>query len=191
MAGTRGEWWYELDAEDRLVAVCRQWDSFARENAPADAVAATVLGRPLWNFVAGFPAEPLLRRLVRDARAAAGPVEAPFRCEASALERHMLLRADVLDGGRIRITTRLVGEAARVTPAADGDGPAGGELIRMCSWCSRIRLDDGGWMELPDAVARLGLFCGAEIAPISHGMCARCVAEMEGALDGRAPVRSE
>jgi hypothetical protein len=179
------EWWYELDASDRLVAVGGEWDRFALENGAPAAAAAGVVGRPLWDFVAGFETVHLLRRIVHSARVAGRPVEAPFRCDGPGLERHMHFRAELVDGGGVRVTTRLLREVPLdASPAAEAPAPRC-ELLRMCSWCNRIRVDDGRWMEPAEAVAQLGLFTGPGVPPITHGMCAGCMEAMEPLLDAQ------
>jgi hypothetical protein len=183
------EWWYELDADDRVTAVCDAWDAFALENGAHPAVAPSVLGRPLWEFIAGMETKHLLRRIVATVRTSARPVEAPFRCDGPGLERHMTFRAEPLDGGGMRITTRLLREVPRAggDPAEARDASPPGEMITMCSWCNRIRTN-AGWLEVPDAVRHMGLFDAASLPPISHGMCTECLEAMEPLLaDDAAP----
>jgi hypothetical protein len=43
----------------------------------------------------------------------------------------------------------------------------------MCGWCDRF-LVDGEWVEVEEAVARLGLFQLPEMPAISHGVCPDC-----------------
>lgn len=175
------EWCYELDRNDRLTAVSGEWDRFALENGAPAAVAGAVLGRPLWDFVDGVETVHLLRRIVGGVRASGRAGEVPFRCDGPGLERHMLFRAEPLDGGGVRITTRLMDEIPLPAgPRAPAEPPP--ELVQMCSWCNRIKVDGGAWVELSAAVARLGLFTAATPPPITHGMCAECLAAMEPLL---------
>lgn len=185
--GETTEWWYELDTDDRVAAVCDAWDAFARENGAHTTVAPAVLGRPLWEFVAGAETKHLLRRIVGSVRASARPVEAPFRCDGPGLERHMTFRAEPLEGGGMRITTRLLREVPRAgADRADArDARPPGEMITMCSWCNRIRTN-AGWLEVPDAVRHLGLFAATSLPPITHGMCTGCLEAMEPLLEDEA-----
>jgi hypothetical protein len=175
------DWWYELDADDRVVAVCGEWDAFALENGADPAVAPAVLGRSLWEFIGGAETKHLLRRVLAGVRTTARPVEAPFRCDGPGLERYMEFRAEPRDGGRMRITTRLLREVPRAgcAQADTVDAAALGEMITMCSWCNRIRTVDGIWVELADAVGHLGLFVADSLPPITHGMCTGCMEAME------------
>jgi hypothetical protein len=177
------QWWYELDGVDRVTAVCNEWDAFALENDGSSSLAAAVVGRSLWDFVAGRETAHLLGRIMRAVRTTGRPVETPFRCDGPGVERHMLFRATALESGCLRITTRLVREAP-LDPAAPpaGAAPELGELISMCSWCNRIRVQDG-WAEVAEAVARLALFSSAAMPAITHGMCSECLAAMEPLLE--------
>lgn len=177
------EWWYELDAQDCLVAVDGAWDRFAVENDAPGAAAAAVVGRPLWDFVSGVETVHLLRRIIHSARVSGRAVEAPFRCDGPGLERHMHFRAEVVDGGGVRVITQLLREVPLEAPAAAAAPAASDELLRMCSWCNRILVNDGRWIEPAEAVARLGLFTGAGVPPITHGMCAGCLEGMEALLE--------
>ncbi|HLM67119.1 MAG TPA: hypothetical protein VK358_06315 [Longimicrobium sp.] len=183
------EWWYELDADDRVTAVCDAWDAFALENGAHPAAAPSVLGRTLWEFIAGAETRHLLRRILASVRTGARPVEAPFRCDGPGLERHMTFHAQPLDGGGMRITTRLLREVPRASAQGDEarDARPPGEMVTMCSWCNRIRTS-AGWLEVPEAVRHLGLFATASLPPITHGMCMGFLEAMEPLLaDAAAP----
>ncbi len=183
VVSTGMEWWYELDADDRVVAVGGEWDRFALENGAPGASAAAVVGRSLWDFVAGLETAHLLRRIIYSARISGRPMEAPFRCDGPRQERHMHFRAEAMDSGALRITTRLMREVPLDAPAPGGASAPRGELLRMCSWCNRIHVDDGPWMEPADAAARLGLFTGSAVPAITHGMCTGCAETMEPLLE--------
>jgi hypothetical protein len=59
-----------------------------------------------------------------------------------------------------------------------GSRYATGEPIRACSWCRRIDVD--GYVEIDEAVVRLGLL-EQEPRPISHVLCSACAAEARAA----------
>lgn len=178
MPGTATSWWYELDAHDRVAAVGGAWDPFARENGAPRATTGLVVGRALWEFVDGIETVHLLRRIIGGVRTSGAPVDVPFRCDGPGIERHMRFHAAALDGGSVRITTELLREApaSRAVPVA---APPVRGMIAMCSWCSYIRMDDGGWLPVAEAAARLGLFSGDAMPAITHGMCARCLQAIE------------
>jgi hypothetical protein len=46
-------------------------------------------------------------------------------------------------------------------------------MLTMCGWCDRF-LVDGEWVEVEEAVARLGLFELPKLPSIDHGVCPDC-----------------
>ena len=48
------------------------------------------------------------------------------------------------------------------------------EIIIICSWCNKIKVDEGDWQEIEEFLRAYGLF-DLEILPQpSHGMCDSC-----------------
>lgn len=178
-----GTWWYELDREDRVVAVGGEWDPFALQNGAPHAVSAHVVGQPLWAFVNGIETMHLLQRLIAGVRASGAPVEVPFRCDGPNVERHMHFHAAPVNGDHVRITTHLLSEVPVGSPPASSPGLDEGAMVTMCSWCNHIRMVDGTWLPLAEAAARLGLFSGARMPAITHGLCHGCLAIMQPLLD--------
>ena len=178
------EWWYDLDADDRLAAVSPGWDAFALDNGTPGVLSRAVLGRSLWEFVSGVETEHLLRRIIGTVRGRGRAVEVPFRCDGPHVQRYMRFRAEPAGAGGLRITTRLLREVPTDGEAPATTRPTGEpeELIAMCSWCNRIRLADGTWAEVGEGVARLRLFERLSMPAITHGMCAGCLAAIEPEL---------
>lgn len=176
-------WWYELDADDRITAVGGAWDAFAAGNGAPRALTASVLGQSLWTFVDGLEITHLLRRILGDVRKSGTAVDVPFRCDGPATERHMHFHAAALEGGRLRVTTRLLWEASVDALPAERAPASGDAMIAMCSWCNSIRMADGAWLAAAEAAARLGLFSGARMPAITHGLCATCLVIMQPLLD--------
>lgn len=171
-------WWYELDADDRVAAAHGAWDACA----PRNGVAQCPLGQSLWTLVDGIETVHVLRRIIAGVRKSGAAVEVPFRCDGPAVERHMQFRAAPLDGGRVRIATRLLFELPAHGTSAP-PAPFGAEaMICMCSWCSRIRAADGSWLPPAEVAARLGMFCGVRMPAITHGICGACLTIMDPLL---------
>lgn len=171
-------WWYELDADDRVSAADGRWDACA----PRNGVAPCPLGQSLWTLVDGIERVHVLRRIIAGVRTSGAAVEVPFRCDGPAVQRHMQFHAAPLDGGRVRIATRLLLELPSDAPPAPRSAPADDAMICMCSWCSRIRTADGGWLPPAEVAARLGMFCGARMPAITHGICGACLTILEPPL---------
>jgi hypothetical protein len=190
MDDTGQEWWYELDADDRLVAVGGEWDAFAQENGAPGAVRAQVTGRSFFAFVAGMETAHLLRRILQAVRAGTRTIEVPFRCDGPGVQRFMNFRGEPLRGGGVRVTTRLLRELP-LDAAPPAGAPDPDAMIAMCSWCNRIRVHEGAWLEVAEAAAHLGLFLAPAPPAITHGLCGACLEAMEPLLDDqRLPAAS-
>jgi hypothetical protein len=165
---------YRVDAEDRLVEFGGEWDAFAAANGAAGLTIEHLRGRPLPALVTGTEMQSLTAMLLKRARAA-GEVEVPFRCDAPDARRFlsMSLRRAAEDGVVIE-TTLLRTEPRPAVALFDENVPRSGELLVVCSWCKRVRLDGQQWVEVEDAVATLGLFEAAALPQLSHGICPPC-----------------
>jgi hypothetical protein len=114
----------------------------------------------------------LLRRVRGELRS----VEIPFRCDGPALRREMDLRIASQSSGRLVLfSARLRAEERReeFQPLLASYAPRSEETLTMCGWCDQF-LVDGEWVEVEDAVARLGLFEMPAMPAISHGVCPDC-----------------
>ena len=185
----RDTWWYELDAEDRVVDVGPGWDDFALDNQAPTATRDRVVGRPFYSHVEGSETRSLLKMVFDRTRALKKPVELPFRCDAPGVRRFMTFTSEVTHGGGLRITTRLLGEGKRdALRFLVGPGSRGREPIRVCSWCNRIAAEPGVWLEAESAAERMGLLLDPQVPVMTHGICPRCQRGVMGSLVASEPA---
>jgi hypothetical protein len=76
---------YRLDREDKISDVSAGWGEFARENGAPELAGRTVLGRSIWDFVAGAEARLLWSRLFARCRATRESRRLPYRFERAEL----------------------------------------------------------------------------------------------------------
>ena len=165
---------YAIDEEDRLIRVDDGFYRFAAENdwEGADAV----LGRSLWDFVAGHDVKRVQRLLLRRIREGVREIELPFRCDSALVRREMDIRIAANRTGRIVLfSARLCAERPREEPQRllDPRYPREDDFLRMCAWCDRF-LVKGEWVEVEEAAKRLGLFRRSELRTLDHGICPQC-----------------
>jgi hypothetical protein len=162
-----------IDEDDRLVQVDQGFYRFAAENGWIGSDSS--LGRSLWDFVAGEEMKKLQRMLVRRVRGEAGLVNLPFRCDSPDVRREMDIQIAPSSAGMlVQFKARLRAEEQReFQPLLDPEAERGGDLIEMCGWCDRFRVD-GEWVEVEEAATRLKLFQRREAPEISHGVCPDC-----------------
>jgi hypothetical protein len=114
--------------------------------------------------------------LLRRVRGELGAVDLPFRCDGPAVRREMDINiAPQASGSFVVFSARLRTEERReeFQPLLASETPRGEETLTMCGWCDRF-LVEGDWVEVEEAVTRLGLFQLPEMPAISHGVCPDC-----------------
>jgi hypothetical protein len=111
--------------------------------------------------------------LLRRVRGELGSVDLPFRCDGPTVRREMDIRIASQASGRFVVfSAQLLVEEQRdeFQPLLAAGTPRGEETLTMCGWCDRF-LVEGEWVEVEEAVARLGLF---QLPAIDHGVCPDC-----------------
>jgi len=184
---------YELDREDRISWVNEAWSEFARDNE-AQHLVDSVIGTPIWRWVAGEEVRQLYQLLFSRVRNAGGTTRLPFRCDSPDLRRFMELDISSLPGDGLRCSAQL----ERVEPRRplwflDPGAPRSEELqwseevLGICSCCKRVRVDEELWLEPEEAASALRLLEDPPVA-ISHTICVDCAALFAEPI-ARMPMR--
>lgn len=173
---------YRVDSKDRLTAVNAEWDRFAAENGTGALRSPGILTRLLWDFVRGDATRHFYEVVLQRARAGRR-LRFPFRCDAPALRRFLEMDASGAGEGSVEFRVRTLKTEPRkpvalLDPSVERAGPA----LRMCGWCKKVAVDEA-FVEVEEAIARLSLFDGAPLPPITHGICPACEARMIETLD--------
>ncbi len=165
---------YVLDRDNRVVSIEGPWDEFARANGAPGLTRQRVIGALLLDFVTGSAARELVGRLFEIARM--GPVRPlPFRCDSPSRRRFLRLELRAQPDSALRCDSILEREEERAfQPLLDPTSPRGAELVVVCSWCKKVRLEGGRWAEIDEAAAPLQLFSRPEMPAVSHGVCEPC-----------------
>lgn len=161
---------YRVDSKYRLTAVNAEWDLFAVANGAAGLRAPGILSRPLWDFVTDGPTRHFYHVILEQARAGRR-LRFPFRCDSPDLRRFLEMDASGAGEGSVEFRVRTVKTEPRepvalMDPSRERTGPA----LRMCGWCKKVVVDEA-YVEVEEAIARLDLFGGAALPPITHGIC--------------------
>jgi hypothetical protein len=117
---------YEVDGVDRLVRVNDAWSSFATANGGLHLVAHRVIGRSLWDFIAGEATRQVYKSLLRRVRDG-GHSRFAYRCDAPERRRFMEMTMTATPAGHVRFESRtlLVEHLAFAPPPA----------THVCPWC--------------------------------------------------------
>jgi len=165
---------YDVDADDRIVAVTSNWLSFARQNQAPDLTPEIVAGRSLFDFISDWQTRYCYRTLVDRVRSTQRASTIPFRCDSPTARRYMELTISPRDKGHLWFESRLLSEEERAAiPLLDPMADHSKGWILSCSWCKRINAL-GDWVEVEVAIRHLDLFSGGPLPRISHGVCDDC-----------------
>jgi len=174
---------YRINDQNEIVFVDETWDWFAEANDGAEIVASSVLGRNLWDFISDGATRQLYRQMVARVREG-GQAQFKLRCDGPTCRRHLEMKIRATKTGHIEFVTQIlkVEDRPPIPMLAKGT-PRSTDLIRACSWCNRIHVDSGEWMEVEAAVEHLQIFEDGQIPQISHGMCEVCYVSISSTLD--------
>lgn len=173
-AGTPKPLTYTIDSGDRLASVDAAFRRFALENGWPEGAGTSILGRPVWSFVADAETRLLWGALL--ARCRSGhPVRVTIRCDAPAERRLLELRLESSPGGDVTIRSTTLAASPRVAQHVWSAAPAAGlPPVLACGWCKRLRAPGGRWLEVEEAAEELGLLRAPAPPLLSHGICPDC-----------------
>lgn len=175
---------YAIDEDDRLIRFNAAWTAFAEANRGRGLSPADLTGRPLWDSIADATTVHLYKTMVARVRSGGPPVHFHFRCDAPRMKR--LLRMDITREGSAEVvfTVTPVLEQARPDVAVlDSTLPRSERLLTMCGWCKQAQVAAGEWVEIEEAIDRLGLFQAPMPPRVTHGVCPTCYRTLMAALD--------
>jgi hypothetical protein len=167
---------YRIDEADRLVWVDALWLAFAQENGAAELTEESVLGRSLWDYVAGDEIRRLYMEINGRVRLTGRSVILPFRCDSPTLQRHMRMTITRGDAGQLLYESLLVRtRSQRHLGVLDSARARSASFLTVCSCCKKALLETVGWLDLEDIAVRLGLFEMQKAPTLRHTVCPTCV----------------
>lgn len=166
---------YHIDGQDRLIYVDDTWREFANNNAAPELVSDTILFKPLWNFIADRKVHHLYQMLLEKVRQSGKPVQIFYRCDAPHMRRFMEMRMTLDEESGVQFRNWLVREEpCEPVELLDTTAKRSQELLIICSWCKRVKVETQTWVQVEEAVQQLALFEAAELPQLSHGICPEC-----------------
>lgn len=167
---------YKIDGRDRLVYFNDAWNRFARLNQAGHLAEASILHSSLWDFVVDRETRLIYEMLFDKVREQAHGLTFSYRCDTPTQRRFMRMELLPQDGQSILLLSRVISAEERdYTPLLDPAMVRSKEYLTICSWCKRVELPAGGWVEVETAVEQLNLFGAPMLPQLSHGICADCV----------------
>jgi hypothetical protein len=166
---------YVVDDADLIAEVDQWWLAFARENGTTELNADSVIGRSIWDFIAGEPTRALYRELHQYVRQTGHAVTVPFRCDSPTLQRYMQLTILRREAGGLQYESELLRvKAQRRMDTLDSCRKRSNAVLTMCSCCKRSLLEPAGWLDLEDISLRLRLFDQQTVPNLRYTVCPQC-----------------
>ncbi len=173
---------YRIDEKDQISFVNGQWTEFATSNDAPELVGSSVLSRDFWEFITDDATLFFYRQLVKRVREG-HRVQFEFRCDSPDLRRDVEMRMSLCPGGEVEFDVRVLSVEPRDTfEVLSRHATRSDDLIYVCSWCNRIKLDNVTWAEIEEAIGKLGTFEGESLPKLSHGICEDCYTKVTGIL---------
>lgn len=162
---------YRIDAEDRITEVNDEWRRFAEGNG-GDPDPATVLGRPLWDFILDDGNRSIYRSMVHTVRRKVTPLLIPFRCDSPSEERHMTM---TLAPGYLSEVVFICALQYAFDIPAERSSVAKEErtTIVECDGCHRIRTERG-WQDCWDVIVAKDIEIDDRAITVLHTRCPNC-----------------
>jgi hypothetical protein len=166
---------HRIDRDGRICFVNAEWLAFAAEN-DWPLTSAEELGSELMASISDPRTRHVYGMLIERVRTSGAPVHFHYRCDAPdcrrLLEMHMHYHPD-LDQVEFRSTAISIERCEPFAVLDISRTPRSNETISVCSWCKAVQTAQA-WIELEQAVMRLGLFAAKTLPRISHGICPDC-----------------
>jgi hypothetical protein len=169
---------YRIDAQDFISFVNESWTEFARANLGQAVLPERVIGGSLWDFIADGTSCELYRRLV--ARARKGEtIRFDYRCDAPDERRTFTMIIGPAPEDGVEFRSEMTGaEARQPVPWLSAGVRRTHDFLTLCSWCARVRMPDGNWVEIERAMERHPFFKGPLAPRLTHGICGDCLQKM-------------
>jgi hypothetical protein len=165
---------YRINREDEVIFADNECFQFVSDKNSDNISAENQLRRKLWDLINDDTTENFYRMLLKQVRAGYS-VKFKLRCDAPKRQRLLKMTVSLQQNGDVQFGTRAIwtGEL-RPQNFLNGSISLMDEVIIICSWCNKIKVDEGEWQEIEEYQENLGLF-DMEIFPQpSHGMCDNC-----------------
>lgn len=144
---------YEIDHNDRIVALNADWDTQAAEgDGGPRCTTAAIIGRPLMDFLAGDATRMFMRSALQAVRLLGQTRRLPYRCDSPSDRRRLEMVMSPLPGGGVRIEHVLVEQTPRLPGLqrlARAGHMAGGWC---CSQCLSVKLMGASEWQPPETL---------------------------------------
>lgn len=164
---------YFINSADEIIFAENDWFQFVFDKY-ADVNEENQRRHSLWDLINDDTTENFYRMLLKQVRAGYS-VKFKLRCGAPKRQRLLKMTVSLQQNGDVQFGARTAWTDERQPQNfLNGSASFMDEVIIICSWCNKIKVDEGEWQEIEEFQENMGLF-DIEILPQpSHGMCDDC-----------------
>ena len=175
---------YRIGQEDKIIYVNKEWVDFAKENLFHEFKETDIIDKILWDYIKGDEVQHLYKIMFKRIRAGGSIKSLPFRCDSPDCRRFMEMDLCKVKGGQIQIECRILREEIRKPiPLLSDFRDMSKEIITICSYCKKTRIDSSTWVEVEEAIKTLGLDEVWPLPGLSHGICNKCLHQIETKIE--------
>jgi hypothetical protein len=147
---------YKVDHDDVVSEVSSGWDDFARLNNGIEACREYIIGRPIYNCIAGSEVESFYQQVFDKTRSSGVPISVPFRCDSPSDKRFLNLTVTDYGKGVLECNSKTLAVVPRAEPIEVMlvSGGVSAAALYMCGVCKAVHLRANLWREL-DTVSSL------------------------------------
>lgn len=146
----------------------------------------SLLGSDLLAAMSSPTVRELLGTMIRHVPAGK-TVSYDYRCDTPDQRRRFAMEIRPLADGGVEFVSvlreRVHRPPLRVLQAGVPRVPE--QFVHICSWCQRIAMPDGRWLDVELAVGELHLLEADPLPCITHAICKDCTARVMTALGGK------
>ena len=166
---------HRVDRSGRIRFVNDAWLAFAAENSWHTST-AEVLKYPLMAYISDPETRHIYQMIIERVRNEGRQARFRYRCDSADCRRLMEMHIhhdQTLDQVEFRSRVLRLETRDPVALLAPNLAKRSGPLLTVCSWCKAVETNHA-WVEVEQAVERLGLLAAQALPPISHGLCPTC-----------------
>lgn len=169
--------WYELDANNCVVAVSEYWDVHAMIYQTPSLLAKNIIGKPLDSQISGDVTQMFTDTMITSARVQGKSLTRRYRCDSPTHKREMEMVLTPLANGHLRIAHQLISEHpwtySKVirTQSALANSKLN-KKIKRCSMCNRL-LQGSEWLSQDEYLAQHPELAQTDLT-VYYGVCPTC-----------------
>jgi hypothetical protein len=156
---------YTLNGYNKITAVGGAWDDFASDNDGQSAIATSVIGGMIFDFIDGFDTASFLNAIFFAVRSKHAEFYTTYRCDSAGEKRLFRMHVSPLMNGGLKVDHTLIGNRVISTPTTVLPLRQAA-CENRCSICCNFKVADE-WID-PFSQPDVAFF------PESHTVCPNC-----------------